>query len=1056
MRKILLLLAIFITITGFSQTPESFKYQTIVRDGAGFVMANQNISFQMSIIQGSASGTSVYTETHSATTNEFGLVNLSIGEGTTSDDFSTIDWSNGPFFIKVELDENGGSSYTEMGTTELKSVPYAMYAKNVQNKDDADADPSNELVSSATLNGHNLEIVDAGGTTVVDLSSLDQSGMNVDDADADATNELQTINKSGSTVTLSNGGGSFIDEVDDDDADATNELQTINKSGSTVTLSNGGGSFTDEVNDADNSTTNELQTLSFSGNDLSLTDGGSISLAQYSNLWQQNGSDIYYNDGWVGIGTDSPSGKMVVQGDAGVDPDSALFEVKNKDGQTIFAVYDGGVRIWVDDTGLKANTDKGGFAVGGYRLNKSVSHEYLRITPDSARIYYDSENTGTGHAGGFQVEGFEGSTSESNGGTMHLSDDNYFIGDSAGINITTLGKYNSVFGYKSGKELTTGDDNVFVGYEAGKNTDSGNDNIFVGYRAGLSNTTGQNNVFIGKQSGYSNTTASSNTFIGENAGSNNTTGSQNFFGGYSAGFHNLTGGNNVYIGNYAGYNNTTGRYNVALGYLSSVSNTEGLYNVSLGYYAGRGNVDGSENVFVGSNSGFYVKSGNENVVMGSKAGYQADTLMYNIFIGSKSGYNCKKEGEKNVFLGFYTGFNNTTGTQNVFIGANTGISNTTGNSNVFLGTASGQDNTIGENNVFIGNRAGINNENGSSNVFMGFYSGYNNTSGSNNLFLGNLVAEANTTGGDNVFMGNSAGNKNTTGSFNVFIGFESGKNNTDQGGQTFIGYMAGASNTSGDNNTYMGYSAGSVIQTGSNNVLIGYRAGSPVLGGSSLTGNVCIGYRAGSNSLESNRLFIQNDGDNDALIYGEFDNDKVQINHKTASATAGLYIHNFNSSHVWSLYQYSTDALHILYDGANRGSWNTTSGAYTSVSDAKLKSNIEDFDNVLDRVKQLSPKSYNFNYQKDMSNKYIGFIAQDAIELFPSLVYHTEGSKDEEEIYMVDYAGFSVVAIQAVKEQQKLIEDLQSENELLKARLDRLESLIIKDTKEDKTINQQR
>ena len=996
MRKILLLSALLFAIIGFSQTPESFKYQTIVRDGAGFVMANQNVSFQISIIQGSASGNSVYTETHLATTNEFGLVNLNIGEGTTSDNFSTIDWSNGPFFIKVELDENGGSSYTEMGTTELKSVPYAVYAQDVANKDDADADPNNELISSATLNGHNLEIVDAGGTTVVDLSNLDQSGMNVDDDDADATNELQT--------------------------------------------------------------------LSFSGNDLSLTDGGSISLAQYSNLWQQNGSDIYYNDGWVGIGTDSPSGKMVVQGDAGVDPDSALFEVKNKDGQTIFAVYDGGVRIWVDDTGLKSNTDKGGFAVGGYRMNKSISHEYLRITPDSARIYYDSENTGTGHDGGFQVEGFEGSTSESNGGTMHLSDDNYFIGDSAGTNVTTTGLYNSVFGYKSGKELSTADNNVFMGYEAGKKTTIGNDNIFVGYKSGTENTSGQNNVFIGKQSGYNNTTASSNTFVGENSGYKNTTGSQNFFGGYYSGYNNITGRNDVFIGNYAGYNNTIGNYNVGLGYFSFMSNTIGNNNVGLGNYAGRANVDGDENVYVGSQSAYNIKSGDENVVVGFKAGYSCDTSMYNIFIGSRSGYSCKKDGEKNVFLGFYSGFHNTTGNENVFIGSSAGQANTEGANNVMIGANVGYYNTTGENNVFMGNRAGFTNVDGSSNVFMGFYSGYNNTSGSNNLFLGNLVAQFNTTGGDNVFMGNSAGNKNTTGSYNVFIGFEAGKKNTDQGGQTFIGYMAGANNTSGDNNTYLGYSAGSVIQTGSNNVLIGYRAGAPILGGSDLTGNICIGFKAGSNSLESNRLFIENDGDNEALIYGEFDTrilefnaTRVEVKHSNGTSSNGLYINNINSSEKWSFYQYNSDkTLHIVYDGNNRGSWNTTSGAYTSVSDAKLKSNVADFDNILDKVRQLSPKTYNFNYQKNMSEKYIGFIAQDAIELFPSLVYHTEGGKDEEDIYMVDYAGFSVVAIQAVKEQQTIIDELKSENELLKARLDKIEELLFKEKEKPQQINQRR
>ena len=70
-------------------------------------------------MQASATGTAVYTETHAVTTNEFGLVSLNIGAGTTSDDFSAIDWSNGPYFIKVELDENGGSNYSEMGTAQL-------------------------------------------------------------------------------------------------------------------------------------------------------------------------------------------------------------------------------------------------------------------------------------------------------------------------------------------------------------------------------------------------------------------------------------------------------------------------------------------------------------------------------------------------------------------------------------------------------------------------------------------------------------------------------------------------------------------------------------------------------------------------------------------------------------------------------------------------------------------------------------------------------------------------------------------------------------------------
>ena len=71
----------------------------------------------------------MYTETQTVTTNTNGLVSLEIGMGYTSDDFNAIDWSAGPYFIKTETDPTGGSSYTITGTSQLMSVPFAMYAK---------------------------------------------------------------------------------------------------------------------------------------------------------------------------------------------------------------------------------------------------------------------------------------------------------------------------------------------------------------------------------------------------------------------------------------------------------------------------------------------------------------------------------------------------------------------------------------------------------------------------------------------------------------------------------------------------------------------------------------------------------------------------------------------------------------------------------------------------------------------------------------------------------------------------------------------------------------
>ena len=94
------------------------------------MLQNQTVGFQFTILQGSATGTAVYQETFSETTNSYGLVNLDIGLGTViSGTFSTIDWSQGPYFIQTGLDISGGTNYSIMSTNELMSVPYALYAK---------------------------------------------------------------------------------------------------------------------------------------------------------------------------------------------------------------------------------------------------------------------------------------------------------------------------------------------------------------------------------------------------------------------------------------------------------------------------------------------------------------------------------------------------------------------------------------------------------------------------------------------------------------------------------------------------------------------------------------------------------------------------------------------------------------------------------------------------------------------------------------------------------------------------------------------------------------
>ena len=135
MKKTLLLLVVSVlSVVTMAQSPESMSYQAVVRNSASELLVNTTIGMQVSILQGSSTGSVVYAETQLPVTNANALISIEIGTGnTTSGTFATIDWSNGPFFIKTEVDPDGGTNYTITGTSQLLSVPYALYANKAGN-----------------------------------------------------------------------------------------------------------------------------------------------------------------------------------------------------------------------------------------------------------------------------------------------------------------------------------------------------------------------------------------------------------------------------------------------------------------------------------------------------------------------------------------------------------------------------------------------------------------------------------------------------------------------------------------------------------------------------------------------------------------------------------------------------------------------------------------------------------------------------------------------------------------------------------------------------------
>jgi hypothetical protein len=154
-----------------AQFPDAFKYQAVIRDASGGIIADKVVFFKISILSGGVTGTVVYKENHTdCQTNAFGLVDIEIGKGASElGTFSSINWGSGSYFMKVEIFPTGATGWQEMGTTQLLSVPYALYAKDVQNKEDADADATNEL-QKISISGTVLTL-DKGGQSVTLPSS---------------------------------------------------------------------------------------------------------------------------------------------------------------------------------------------------------------------------------------------------------------------------------------------------------------------------------------------------------------------------------------------------------------------------------------------------------------------------------------------------------------------------------------------------------------------------------------------------------------------------------------------------------------------------------------------------------------------------------------------------------------------------------------------------------------------------------------------------------------------------------------------------------------------
>jgi hypothetical protein len=215
-RLFTLFAATLITASALAQAPQKMSYQAVIFDNSGALVVSSPVGMQISILQGSIIGAAVYTETHTPTTNLNGLVSLEIGAGTTTDDFSLIDWAAGPYFIKIETDPTGGTSYTITGTSQLLSVPYALYAETAENVvNEIDGDPTNEI-QTLTIVGNIATLSLGGGAIPIPDCPTNVSAFANDagyltsftEMDANPANELNTgFNLVGTNLSITDAGG---------------------------------------------------------------------------------------------------------------------------------------------------------------------------------------------------------------------------------------------------------------------------------------------------------------------------------------------------------------------------------------------------------------------------------------------------------------------------------------------------------------------------------------------------------------------------------------------------------------------------------------------------------------------------------------------------------------------------------------------------------------------------------------------------------------------------------------------------------------------------------
>ena len=720
-----------------------------------------------------------------------------------------------------------------------------------------------------------------------------------------------------------------------------------------------------------------------------------------------------------------------------------------------------------DERGMLVfDTDTGGFYFfNGTIFEKLASGVISGISDTDNDTYVETELTPDADQVSFVMDGAVYYTMMPGRIETYNNAKSVFIGDNAGAaQDFSEDRHNIGIGDGALQSNTTGTNNVAIGEGALSPNSFCNSNVAIGvgslgnskYKFGIvaiGDSALYNNGFYNSNpsKGYYNTGVGYKVLFANSGGDNNTA------LGYSALQKIDHGDNNTAVGAFALYEGNYSSSNVAVGYKTLYKNT-GFGNTALGTYALRYNTTGKGNVSLGAYGLYGNDTGDGNVALGYSSLENNESGNYNVAIGYRAAY--KLDIQSNIIaIGDSALYNNgndpsygSYAVKNLAIGSNALCENTYGSLNTAIGYESLRNNVSGDRNTAVGVSALFTSSESSGCIAIGYKSLYSNSDGSSNIAVGNECLSSNTSGIDNVAIGSSSMKDNLTGFYNTAVGVVTLFNNTTGSGNLALGNRALFDNTTGSNNICIGINAGDGLVSGGKNIIIGYEidAATSSQSNSLNIGNLLFGNGIdGMNSdISSGNIGIgNNDPDYKLDVAGDMQlrktsgNVKLYIDAAANSGNSAIEFQEGNAFRGSVGYNMDDDYLFFYEDGnvvvknGNLGVGTTSpayrlqvgssgdgssarANAWNTFSDRTLKKDLSIIDQPLNKVNQISGYYYYWKEGED-KNRQVGIIAQEVEEILPEIV-----STDPEGIKSVDYAKLTPLLIEAIKAQQKEIDEL--------------------------------